>query len=45
LRNTIALRASQQAGSRLRDPREYVDLSYYTTALALAAQSKPLQRT
>jgi ABC-type nitrate/sulfonate/bicarbonate transport system substrate-binding protein len=35
LRNTIALRASQQAGSRLRDSREYVDLSYYTAALAL----------
>jgi ABC-type nitrate/sulfonate/bicarbonate transport system substrate-binding protein len=36
LRNTIALRASQQIGSRLRDPREYIDLSYYTAALALA---------
>ena len=35
LRNTIALRASQQAGSRLGDPRDYIDLSYYTAALAL----------
>jgi ABC-type nitrate/sulfonate/bicarbonate transport system substrate-binding protein len=36
LRNTIALRASQQAGSRLGDPQEYIDLSYYAAALALA---------
>lgn len=36
LRNTIALRASQQASSRLRDPRDYVDLSYYDAALTLA---------
>jgi ABC-type nitrate/sulfonate/bicarbonate transport system substrate-binding protein len=36
LRNTIALRASQQPGSRLRDPRDYIDLSYYAAALALA---------
>jgi ABC-type nitrate/sulfonate/bicarbonate transport system substrate-binding protein len=36
LRNTIALRASQQRGSRLRDPREYIDLSYYAAARALA---------
>jgi ABC-type nitrate/sulfonate/bicarbonate transport system substrate-binding protein len=41
LRNTIALRASQQAGSRLRDPREYVDLSYYTAALALPKPHAP----
>ena len=41
LRNTIALRASQQASSRLRDPREYVDLSYYTAALALAKAQAP----
>jgi ABC-type nitrate/sulfonate/bicarbonate transport system substrate-binding protein len=35
LRNTIALRASQQSGLRLRDPQEYVDLSYYAAALQL----------
>ena len=39
--NTIALRASQGGGSRLRDPREYIDLSYYTAALALAKPQAP----
>jgi ABC-type nitrate/sulfonate/bicarbonate transport system substrate-binding protein len=42
LRNTIALRASQRASSRLRDPREYVDLSYYDAARVLAKPYKPL---
>jgi ABC-type nitrate/sulfonate/bicarbonate transport system substrate-binding protein len=41
LRNTIALRGSQQAGSQLRDPREYVDLSYYAAALALVSPQAP----
>jgi hypothetical protein len=35
LRNTIALRASQQSASRLHDPQEYVDLSYHAAALQL----------
>ena len=44
MRNTIALRASQLPGSRLRDPREYIDLSYHAAAVALATQSKYLPR-
>jgi ABC-type nitrate/sulfonate/bicarbonate transport system substrate-binding protein len=45
LRNTIALRASQQPTSRLRDPREYIDLSYYAAALARAKSQGSKFRT
>jgi ABC-type nitrate/sulfonate/bicarbonate transport system substrate-binding protein len=44
MRNTIALRASQLAGSQARDPREYVDLSYYEAALALVKTAAASQR-
>jgi ABC-type nitrate/sulfonate/bicarbonate transport system substrate-binding protein len=43
LRNTLALRASQQPGTRLRDPREYIDLSYHAAALALADRKTAAQ--
>jgi ABC-type nitrate/sulfonate/bicarbonate transport system substrate-binding protein len=43
LRNTLALRASQQPGSRLREPREYIDLSYHAAALALADRKTAAQ--
>jgi ABC-type nitrate/sulfonate/bicarbonate transport system substrate-binding protein len=44
LRNTIALRASQLAPSRPRGCEEYIDLSYYAAALALAKSQAPRVR-